>query len=94
MSPDQVIIAPILTEKSNLLRENGVYTFRVNPRANKVQIKQAVSYLFEVHAVTCRVMNVRGKPKRTRFARGTTSSWKKAVVTLADGERIRVFEGA
>ncbi len=93
MNPDQIVIEPILTEKSNELREQGVYVFRVNPRANKIQIKAAVSTLFNVHAVTCRVMSVRGKPKRTRYAKGTTASWKKAVVTLAEGERISVFEG-
>jgi large subunit ribosomal protein L23 len=47
-----------------------------------------------VHAVECRIINVKGKPKRTRFAKGTTSAWKKAVVTVAEGERISVFEGA
>lgn len=93
MNPDQVVIEPILTEKSNEQRERGVYIFRVDPRANKIQIKDAVSRLFNVHAVKCQVMSVRGKPKRTRYAKGTTSSWKKAVVTLAEGERISVFEG-
>jgi len=53
----------------------------------------SVSRLFNVHAVQCRVMSVRGKPKRTRYAKGTTASWKKAIVTLAEGERISVFEG-
>jgi len=93
MNPDQIVIEPILTEKSNDQRERGVYVFRVDPRANKIQIKDAVSRLFNVHAVQCRVMSVRGKPKRTRYAKGTTASWKKAIVTLAEGERISVFEG-
>lgn len=94
MNAEQVILEPILTEKSNEMRESSVYTFRVNPKANKIQIKNAVSTLFNVHAVQCRVMTVRGKPKRTRYAKGTTASWKKAIVTLAEGERIAVFEGA
>ena len=94
MNPDQIVIEPILTEKSNEMREDGVYTFRVNAKANKIQIKAAVSALFDVHAVECRVINVKSKPKRTRLASGRTSTWKKAVVRLADGERIAVFEGA
>lgn len=94
MNPDQIVIEPILTEKSNEMREDGVYTFRVNAKANKIQIKAAVSALFDVHAVECRVINVKSKPKRTRLASGRTSTWKKAVVRLAEGERIAVFEGA
>lgn len=94
MSPDQIIIAPILTEKTNGQREAGVYTFQVDPRANKIQIREAVSRLFNVHAKECRIINVSGKPKRTRAAKGRTSSWKKAVVQLAEGETIAVFEGA
>ena len=94
MSPEQIVIQPILTEKSNGQREYGEYTFKVNPRANKLQIKQAVSKLFGVHAVTCRIINVKSKPKRTRTAKGRTASWKKAIVKLAEGERIAVFEGA
>jgi large subunit ribosomal protein L23 len=94
MNPEQIVLKPILTEKSNGQREHGEYTFRVDPRANKIQIKQAVSQLFGVHAVTCRIINVKSKPKRTRTAKGKTASWKKAVVKLAEGERIAVFEGA
>ena len=94
MSPEQIVIEPILTEKSNELRERGVYTFRVNAQVNKIQIKDAVSKLFSVHAVECRVISVKSKPKRTRYAAGRTATWKKAIVKLADGERISVFEGA
>lgn len=94
MSPEQIVLKPILTEKSNGQREYGEYTFRVDPRANKVQIKYAVSQLFGVHAVTCRIINVKSKPKRTRTAKGRTAAWKKAVVKLAEGEKIAAFEGA
>ncbi len=94
MNPEQVVIEPILTEKSNEMRERGVYTFRVSARANKIQIKDAVSRLFGVHAVECRVISVKSKPKRTRYAAGKTATWKKAIVKLAEGERISVFEGA
>ena len=94
MDAHQVIIEPILTEKSNEQREVGVYTFHVSSRANKIEIKRAVAELFGVHPVNCRTIWVKSKPKRTRIQSGRTAQWKKAVVTLAEGERIHVFEGA
>jgi large subunit ribosomal protein L23 len=94
MSPEQIIIAPIVTEKTNGQRESSVYTFQVDPRANKIQIRDAVSRLFNVHAIDCRIINVSGKPKRTRAAKGRSASWKKAIVQLEKGETIAVFEGA
>lgn len=93
MSPEQIIIEPVLTEKSNELREGGQYVFRVDPRANKVQIKDAIRRLFGVHPVRCNVVTVKGKPKRARYQRGYTATWKKATVTLAEGESIAAFEG-
>lgn len=94
MRPDQIIIAPIITEKSTAQRESGKYTFMVDRRANKIQIEEAVRVLFNVNPLACSIINVQGKPKRLRQAEGKTSSWKKAVVTLAKGEAIQVFEGA
>ena len=94
MTKESIIIAPVLTEKSNVLRETGKYVFRVDPRANKYQISEAVRKLFNVHPAACNIINVGGKPKRLRNRPGLTSSWKKAVVTLAKGEKIAVFEGA
>jgi len=91
---DQVIIAPVVTEKTNVMRESGKYVFRVDSRANKPQIMNAVRELFAVHPVTCNVMKVKGKPKRQRYQLGLTSQWKKAVVTLRPGEKIAKFEGA
>jgi len=90
---EQILIEPVLSEKANLLREEGKYVFRVDPRANKTQIKEAVSRLFNVHPVSCSVMRVGGKPKRQRNRPGYTSSWKKAIVRLAKDEKISVFEG-
>ena len=90
---EQILIEPVLSEKANLLREEGKYVFRVDPRANKTQIKEAVSKLFNVHPVSCTVMRVGGKPKRQRNRPGYTSSWKKAIVRLAKDEKISVFEG-
>ena len=93
MRADQVIIEPIVTEKSNLSREKGKYSFRVDARANKIQVMQAVRALFGVHPVACNIMRVKGKPKRVRAQPGYTAGWKKAVVTLRSGEVIQIFEG-
>ncbi|HUZ18693.1 MAG TPA: 50S ribosomal protein L23 [Spirochaetia bacterium] len=100
MAPDKVIIAPVLTEKTNLQREEKrkTYSFRVDQRANKLQVMQAIKELFAVRPVSCRIMNVKPKPRSSRGRRATatgrTSTWKKAIVTLKEGERIEVFEGA
>ncbi len=89
----EIIIEPILTEKSNALRETGQYVFRVDARATTFQVKTAVAKIFNVHPVACNMINVKGKPKRLRGRAGKTSSWKKAVVRLSPGESIAVFEG-
>jgi len=93
MTLEQILIAPILSEKSNALREQGKYVFRVDPSASKIEIKEAVRKLFNVKVIDCTVMNVFGKMKRVRSRPGRTSSWKKAIVRLAPGESIKVFEG-
>ena len=93
MNNESVLIEPVLSEKSNILREQGKYVFKVNPKASKIQIKEAVRKLFNVHPVSCTVMVVGGKPKRLRNRPGYTSSWKKAVVKLAKDEKIGIFEG-
>jgi large subunit ribosomal protein L23 len=90
---EQVLIEPVLSEKSNILREEGKYVFRVDPRANKIQIKEAVRRLFNVNPLSCTVMRVKGKPKRQRYREGLTASWKKAIVRLPQGEKISIFEG-
>jgi large subunit ribosomal protein L23 len=94
MTNEDIIIAPVLTEKSNILRESGKYVFRIDPRANKALVEEAVSKLFDVHPVACNIVNVSRKPKRNRNRAGFTSSWKKAIVTIAKGEKIAIFEGA
>jgi large subunit ribosomal protein L23 len=93
MDYTRVLIEPILSEKTNILRENGVYTFRVDPSANKIQIKEAVRRLFNVHPVSCNVMIVAGKPKRQRYVSGYTATWKKAIIRLQKDEKIALFEG-
>jgi len=93
MAYEQILIEPVLSEKANILREEGKYVFKVDPRANKIQIKEAVRRIYNVHPVSCTVMNVGGKPKRLRSRSGYTSSWKKAIVRLSKDEKISVFEG-
>ena len=99
MRADRVIIEPVLSEKSNLARESECkkYTFKVDPKANKYEIMKAVKELFGVECTACNVMNVGGKPKFSRgkggYIKGYTSSWKKAIVTLAKGQSIGAIEG-
>jgi len=90
---DKILIEPVLSEKANILRDDGKYVFKVDPRANKLQIKEAVRRLYNVHPVSCTVMVVGGKPKRQRYRAGYTSSWKKAIVRLSKDEKITIFEG-
>lgn len=94
MDADKVVIEPLLTEKSNRMRESHKYAFRVDPRANKIEITRAIEELFNVHPVACTVLNVKPKPKRVRYRQGFTSRWKKAIVTLPPNESIGIFEGA
>jgi large subunit ribosomal protein L23 len=93
MTNENILIAPVLSEKANSLREEGKYVFKVDPKASKIQIKEAVRKIFDVKVVDCTVINVGGKIKRVRGRPGLTSSWKKAIVRLAPGETIKVFEG-
>jgi len=90
---EQILIEPVLSEKTNLLREQGKYVFRVDPRATKIQIKEAVRRLYNVNPVYCNVMRVGGKPKKLRTRPGYRSSWKKAIVKLPKNEKISIFEG-
>ena len=94
MDYDSILIEPVLSEKSNVMREEGKYVFKVDPRAGKLQIMEAVRRMFQVHPVACNVINVKSKPKRLRGRAGRTATWKKAVVRLAAGEKIAIFEGA
>jgi len=90
---EDVLIEPVLSEKANLMREQGKYVFKVSQAANKMQIKEAVRRLFNVHPISCNVMVVGGKPKRLRNRAGYTATWKKAIVRLPKDEKISVFEG-
>jgi large subunit ribosomal protein L23 len=90
---ENILIEPVLSEKANLLREEGKYVFKVDPSATKIQIKEAVRRLFNVHPIACTVMVVGGKPKRQRYKSGYTATWKKAIVRLPKDEKISLFEG-
>jgi large subunit ribosomal protein L23 len=94
MNSRQVIIEPVVSEKSYALMADGKYTFRVDDRAHKTQIRRAVEEIFDVEVVEVRTLGVRSKPKRRALQRGRTRSWKKAIVKLAPGDRIELFEGA
>ena len=94
MDVRQVIIEPVVSEKSYALMADGKYTFRVDDRAHKTQVSHAVEEIFEVTVVGVRTMQVRSKPKRRGLHSGRTRSWKKAIVELAPGDRIELFEGA
>jgi large subunit ribosomal protein L23 len=93
MQPAQVVIRPIVTEKSYALAAAGKYTFRVHPEAHKTQIRQAVEELFpEVRVVDVRTMSVKSKPKRRGYTSGRTRQWKKAIVQLREGDSIPIFQ--
>ena len=93
MNCADILIEPVVSEKANGLREQNKYVFKVSPSATKTEIKEAVSKLFNVKVVDCTTINVMGKMKRLRGKPGRTSSFKKAVVRVADGETIAAFEG-
>ena len=82
MLPEEIIIAPVVTEKSNDELQQGKYTFKVNKKATKVEIAKAVEKLFEVKVLKVNTMTVKGKEKRVGVHQGRTSDWKKAIVTI------------
>ena len=88
-----IILKPVITEKTVSLMEQGKYTFKVAKTANKFEIKKAVNEIFKVDVVSISTMNVKGKKKRMGRSEGMTPSWKKAIVTLKEGQQIEVFEG-
>jgi len=93
MEPSQVIIRPVVSEKSYILSGANRYTFRVHADAHKTQIRQAVQELFGVHVVDVRTLSVKSKPKRRGAVRGRTRTWKKAIVQIKPGESIPIFQG-
>ena len=92
--PHDIIVRPIITEKTSTQMEKNQYTFEVHPSANKIDIKLAVQEIFKVKVQKVNTVKVHSKPKRMGAFIGKSRSWKKAIVTLAPGERIEFFEGA
>jgi large subunit ribosomal protein L23 len=94
MDPSQIIIRPVVSEKSYVLAAADKYTFRVHPDAHKTQIRQAVEALFgDVKVVAVRTSSVKSKPKRRGLTSGRTREWKKAIVQVRPGDTIPIFQG-
>jgi large subunit ribosomal protein L23 len=94
MDASQVIIRPVVSEKSYVLAAADKYTFRVHPDAHKTQIRQAVEQLFDgVKVVEVRTISVKSKPKRRGLHAGRTREWKKAIVQVRPGDTIPIFQG-
>ncbi|MDH4139633.1 MAG: 50S ribosomal protein L23 [Coriobacteriia bacterium] len=87
----EIIIRPVVSEKSYEMIAENRYTFEVDKRASKPQIASAIEDIFGVSVVKVNTMNVTGKPRRLRWQRGHTRSWKKAIVTLREGDSIELF---
>ena len=94
MNSRSVLIQPVISEKSYALLAANKYTFRVDPRAHKTQVRQAVEEVFGVRVLDVRTMTVKPKPKRRGWTSGTTREWKKAIVELHPEDSIELFEGA
>ena len=94
MHSSQIILAPILSEKSYAGVTRGTYTFKVHLNSHKTQIRQAVEELFSVKVERVNVIKVQAKPKRRGVFKGTRPAWKKAVVQLRAGDTIEIFQGA
>ena len=93
LHPFEIIRRPVVTEKSTLLQDEGRYTFEVAPSATKHQVKEAVQEAFNVKVIKVNTMTVRGKRRRLGPRFSASRSWKKAVVQLAPGNTITIFEG-
>ena len=91
--PRDIILAPVVSEKSYGLLDQNAYTFLVRPTANKTEIKIAIEQIFDVKVTSVNTMNRRGKSRRTRTGVGRTKDTKRAIVTVAEGDRIDIFAG-
>ena len=93
MDAAQILIRPVVSEKSYVLATADKYTFRVHPDAHKTQIRQAVEQMWDVHVVDVRTLSVKSKPKRRGITAGRTRRWKKAIVQVRAGDTIPIFQG-
>jgi large subunit ribosomal protein L23 len=94
LHPNEVLLAPVVSEKSYSLITDRKYTFKVHPDAHKTQVRQAVEELFDVKVQSVNISKVQAKPKRRGLFKGHRPGWKKAIVQLREGESIEIFEGA
>ena len=95
LHPNEVLLAPVVTEKAYIGVETGRYSFRVHPDAHKTQVRQAVEELFNVKVLSVNISKVQAKPKRRGMVKGIKPGWKKAIVQLhPDSKAIEIFEGA
>jgi len=94
LHPNEVLLAPVVSEKSYSLITDRKYTFKVHKDAHKTQVRQAVEELFDVKVQAVNIVKVQAKPKRRGMSKGTRPGWKKAIVQLREGQSIEIFEGA
>ena len=94
LHPNQVLLAPVVSEKSYSLITDRKYPFKVHEDAHQTQIRQAVEELFDVRVSSVNIVKVQSKPKRRGLTRGRRPGWKKAIVQLREGDSIEIFEGA
>jgi len=94
LHPNEVLLAPVVSEKSYSLISDRKYTFKVHKDAHKTQVRRAVEELFDVHVERVNIVKVQAKPKRRGLFKGTRRGWKKAIVKVREGESIEIFEGA
>jgi large subunit ribosomal protein L23 len=94
LHPNEVLLAPVVSEKSYSLISDRKYTFKVHKDAHKTQVRQAVEELFEVHVEHVNILKVQSKPKRRGATKGIRPGWKKAIVQVREGDTIEIFEGA
>ena len=94
LHPNEVLLAPVVSEKSYSLIDDNKYSFRIHQDAHKTQVRQAVEELFGVTVERVNIVKVQPKPKRRGMTRGTKPGWKKAIVQLRAGDTIEIFQGA
>ena len=94
LTNEQILLSPVVSEKSYSGIAEGRYTFKVHPDAHRTQVRQAVEDLFDVHVERVNIVKVQPKPKRRGYNKGAKPGWKKAIVQLREGDKIEIFEGA
>ena len=94
LHPAEVLIRPVISEKSYEQITQNRYTFKIHQDAHKTQVRQAVEQMFDVTVVKVNILKVQAKPKRRGLIKGVRPGWKKAVVELKQGDSIEIFEGA